>query len=616
MKRYILLLFVFFSITQIFSQTSRKFSFEPIKQNKIEIEIELSSEEIHAPDGVKGKHIFLDSLKEINLKKYPRTESIGNFKKSASSEILQGISIDANSGGTPNDNSFAISNEGIAISAINSSLWYYDALTGNLLQTKSLKSLTGSSKASAYDPKLIYDPIKDRFIAVFLRDYSSSSSKIYVCFSISNNPVDGWNVYEIGGNPNGTDEWSDYPAISITDDELFITINLLQDASSWQTGFRETIVWQMNKDEGYNNQTLNPLLWQDIKENGLQIRNLHPIRNYNHHIADTPSNDFPISNQYFLSNRNFAIESDSIYLVEITNTIGNSPAMNVTLLHSADKYYLSPNGRQFNGNELATNDSRVLGGIINRTTGNIQFVQHSMDISNGSAGIYHGFIENIWTTPSCRGNIISDPDLDFGYPNIASTSRNLNDDEAIIGFNYTSSSSSFFPGTCAIYYDLTQSYSNILFLSYGDGAISASNRWGDYSGIQRKYNHPESIWFSGTFSKLNSASNITRGTWVSQILTPNFVSTYEIKPKNFSLFPNPTSDRVKIEFNSEKAFTVNINIINSEGKLVQDLSNYQLSNGVNLIEIDISSLSKGNYIITIIDSKTYSTLLNKSVLRR
>lgn len=554
---------------------------------------------IEAPyPGGSDKKRFLDSLKKINVIKYKTTsEAVVIPTKKTAPDLAQGISIDANYGGTPNDNSLAISNNDILISAVNSSLFYYNSISQEYLGKDNLTSLCNCIKSNVFDPKVIYDPIQDKFIFVFLKESSAAQNKIFVGFSITNNPRDGWNIYTIEGNPNNTNQWSDYPAISITDDELFITVNLLEENTSWQTGFQETIIWQINKDDGYNNLALNTLLWKDIKENNLNIRNLHPVRNYNHFIANNPVNNISITNQYFLSNRNFATESDSIYLVEIDNTISNAPNMNITLLQSANKYYLSPNADQSNGFQLATNDSRVLGGIINRGIDQIQFVNNSMDISNGNCGVYHGFIDNITNSPTCFGNIISDPILDLGYPNIASTSRDFANNEVIIGFNHTSEQD--FPGTSAIYYDNNDSYSNIIKLSEGIEDLISINRWGDYSGIQRKYNQPETVWFSGTYSKYNASNIISRGTWVSQLITANFVSVNEENKSSFSIYPNPTSNFVFLEFELSQSEHISIDLYDNSGKLIKHLHQEECLKGLNKLEFNTTNLKKGSYLIKI-----------------
>ena len=71
--------------------------------------------------------------------------------------------------------------------------------------------------------------------------------------------------------------------------------------------------------------------------------------------------------------------------------------MSMSRISLNDHYFLSPNGRQYNGKELATNDSRVLGGIIDKEW--IQYVHHSMDTSTGSCVIYHGTIYNYEKNP-------------------------------------------------------------------------------------------------------------------------------------------------------------------------------------------------------------------------
>src|SRR5690606_22271371 len=139
-----------------------------------------------------------------------------------------------------------------------------------------------------------------------------------------------------------------------------------------------------------------------------------------------------------------------------------------------------------------TNDSRVLGGIIEGDV--IQFVMNSVDTANGNSALYHGFLD--LQTMTCSGNIISDPILNFGYPNIAGVSHNPGEQESIITFEYSSSSD--FPGFASIYYDGSGNYSSVKILKAGENKISVFGdpleRWGDYSGIQRRYNDPCKIW--------------------------------------------------------------------------------------------------------------------------
>ena len=207
-----------------------------------------------------------------------------------------------------------------------------------------------------------------------------------VAFSTTNNPLDDWNVYMLKGDAVDSGHWTDYPAISLTKDDLFITGNLLLDGVSWQLGFKESIIWQIDKLSGYNGaDSLEFNLWSDIKDDSINIRNIHPIRG---------ARELQDKKQYFLSNKNFSLESDTLYLLSIENSqISGDPSFEMKRINLNDHYFLSPNGQQYNGKELATNDSRVLGGIIDKDW--IQFVNHSMDTSSGTAGIYHGIIYNL-----------------------------------------------------------------------------------------------------------------------------------------------------------------------------------------------------------------------------
>ena len=100
------------------------------------------------------------------------------------------------------------------------------------------------------------------------------NNHICVAFSTSNNPLDDWNVYMLTGDALGTDHWTDYPAISLTNDELFITGNLLQHNVSWQEGFYQSLIWQIDKTQGYQgNDTLDFNLWSELKDDSVYIRN-------------------------------------------------------------------------------------------------------------------------------------------------------------------------------------------------------------------------------------------------------------------------------------------------------------------------------------------------------
>ena len=224
-----------------------------------------------------------------------------NSKKSSSVALNMDYGFEGNyyNNKVPNDNTLAISNDGLMIAGINSSYLIYDQNNDSILKRATLNSLTFSFNqllfVKKYDPKFIYDPNEDRFILVFLVGNNPINNHICVAFSSSNNPLDDWNVYMLTGDALGTNHWTDYPAISLTNDELFITGNLLQHNVSWQEGFYQSLIWQIDKTQGYQgNDTLDFNLWSNLKDDSIYIRNIHPVRG---------ARELQSDHQYFLSNK-------------------------------------------------------------------------------------------------------------------------------------------------------------------------------------------------------------------------------------------------------------------------------------------------------------------------
>jgi hypothetical protein len=143
-------------------------------------------------------------------------------------------------GGAPPDNSLAISNGGLIVSAVNANVIVYNT-TGSLLWFGSFWDIFKNPALTEiiYDPIVMYDSEADRFVFIAIHGFSSVKSKVLVAFSKSNNPVEGWYTYELSGNPFNNNCWLDYPKLGISNNEIFITGNLFNDF----TGFNEAIIF-------------------------------------------------------------------------------------------------------------------------------------------------------------------------------------------------------------------------------------------------------------------------------------------------------------------------------------------------------------------------------------
>ena len=575
---------------------------------------EIQNLESPVPGGDSERDHLL-KLKQQISSKYGRKSHLINQKSSSAAPdpiIQNGYEGSYPTGSVPCDNTLAISNSGLVMTARNSSYMIYDTQADSALVVGPLRDFIPGIPGSLndYDPKVIYDPMEDRFVLIFLLGNAPPSTYIVTCFPETSDPTGDWNVYFLDGDPFSTGHWSDYPAIALSEEELFITINLLVPGGSWQTSFHQTLIWQIDKMDGYSgNPTLNSVIWEDNTEGGINIRNMHPVR----------GGIYPKGpNQFFLSNRNFALESDSIYLVEITNTIASGTATrNITLLHSGNNYYLAPSARQSISDSLQTNDSRVLGGIWENDE--IHFVQNCMDTASGNSAVYHGIISGISSgSYVCSGDYVRDAVKDYGYPNIAHIGETASDDKYIISFEYVSPVDS--AGTACVFYDGVD-YSNFNMIRKGEGVLNAlsgtQERWGDYTGIHKKYNQPCSVWSCGTFAK----SDNSYASWVSEIRTQSADCSSSIgideKPSTFSefkLYPNPSADMIDLKFVMEKTGDASICIYDISGRQIEQLFNGNVRKGENLLTFSVNHLSAGSYQLTIVTDE--EEIAVKSFIRK
>lgn len=484
---------------------------------------------------------FLMRQKAKSAKKHPKTGVTPTRKKEeekAPDLILEkGFGkyryravLDRNeflTGGNPLDNTIAVSDDGIMLSSVNSYLWAFDVNGDSTLKGNNgdswqinFKAFAGDSISPSgentfpFDPRLIYDPVHKRFIFMFLDGRGPDDSQIVIGVSSSTNPQDPWTVFAVTGNPRNVNEWTDFPAAAISESELFFTVNQIEAGVSWQEGFRGSLIWQIDLKALYNGDSEpEALLWDDIKHDGKYIRNLLPVKH-----AEAPEGD----NMYFLSNRNFDIQNDTLFVLEVTNTAGSAAAaLNIEAVTLDIPYGLAPNGRQEDTPEgeedslgLQTNDARWLGGV--RYKDQIHFTGNTKNFETGLSAIYHGIIENLNGERTYGGRVIGSDSLDYGYPDIAYTGTSDCDNTFIIAFDHTSPT--FHPGVSAIYYNHnTGLYSEPKTLKAGENYIQqlqgAYERWGDYIGIQRIYNEPGKVWIGGFYGRENFRSN----TWFSKV---------------------------------------------------------------------------------------------------
>ncbi|MDF2447823.1 MAG: hypothetical protein K0R26_327 [Bacteroidota bacterium] len=552
--------------------------------------------------------------KKIEYYHYPEKSPLGSTGKTSAtlSNLHLGTNFFANpySNSTPTDNDIAISDSGIIVSVINTNIVVYDTRTGIATPPKSLAAFTTpvNSRHQEFDPKVMYDPKADKFVIICPVGFVDSTSKIIVGFSQTNDPNGNWNLYTLPGNPLNNNLWSDYPMIAMTEKELFLSINLLYNDSSWQTGFVETVIWQMKKDSGYAGLPLGSYLHHNIQFNGKAIRNLCPAKG---------GSKLYSPNMYFVSNRNLASQNDSVFLVEVTDTIG---ALTNTVTTRAfvtnQPYYFPPSGRQtVLSQSLATNDARTLGAFYENNK--IQYVHNTNNPLNNHVTVYYGVIDNPQSSsPVLTGYIIPNDTVDFAYPNISYSGLTASDQTAIISFDH--SSNKLFPGISAIKADGNGNISNVLRIKNGSNYVNVLSgnleRWGDYSGSQRRYNKPGEVWMSGYYGYNVSNTTLNKNkhaAWVAQLTNepPLITSVENVTENNLPvlLFPNPAKDQFSVDLYLAQPEYLSFELFDVHGKLIDVLLRDWVKTKENTFHFSLKDLTGGIYFLKITGKRTNLT---------
>lgn len=559
--------------------------------------------------------------KKMVIYNYPENSNSKQNKKTQTtlSNLNLGINYFGNpyNNSTPTDNDLAISDSGIVVSVINTSIHIYNTKTAVTSPIKSMAAFTApvNNKHQEFDPKVMYDPKADKFVMMCPVGFVDTTSKIIVGFSQTNDPNGNWNLYTLPGNPLNNNLWSDYPMISMTEKELFLSINLLYNDSSWQTGFVETVIWQMKKDSGYAGLPLGSYLHHNIKFNGKAIRNLCPAKGGSKLYGP---------NMFFVSNRNLASQNDTVFVVEVTDTIG-APTNTVTAkaLVTNQPYYFPPSGRQSVATQsLATNDCRNLGAFYENNK--IQYVHNTKNPLNNLVTVYYGVIDNPQSaTPTINGYIIPNDTVDFGYPNISYAGLSNTDNTAIISFDHTSPK--LFAGISAVKADVDGSLSSILRIKNGLNYVNILSdnleRWGDYSGSQRRYNKPGEVWMSGYLGyNVNSTTLKNKhGAWVAQLaIDPGMVTGLANITKNENppalIFPNPAQEQFNVDIHLLQPEYLSFELYDVNGKLVEILLRDWVKTKDNTFNFNLRDVSNGVYFLKI--TGNHNTSITKKIIKQ
>ena len=592
--RLILSLITFISFSTL-GQQATKHSFSithatTINVSELTNDWDVNLQHVEAPKpGVNTPRVELARKKQLISRQYPRT--LSKTRTAAGPTPLVGHSFEGNNfHGIPNDNDIAISRDSMVVSVTNSRIYMYNGNTEEQLFTRSLHLFSNELDilGSKYDPKVVYDPNNDRFVMVYLCGYTWETSKIVLAFSQTSDPTGEWNLYYLPGNPIENETWSDYPVIGISGKDLYIGINTFYNGSQNNSGFVETCLWQVGLKEGYVGFDLSTNYYSDILPMSKKIFNICPI---------SAADESDAENMFLLSNRNTDEENDTIFLLEVTGRVSDpNSQLEVTVMHADQPYVLPVPADQPANQWFDTNDSRVLGGYL--LNNRIYFVQSCTDPANGRAGIYHGVINDVSGNPSMVSRIFSQPDMDYGFPNISWSGQLEDDEQSIINFNH--SSDSVYGGFSALHVNENLIASDRIELKSGFAIVNVMGdtieRWGDYTGSQRMYSQPGVVWAVGSFGNPQGG----HGTWITELFSPDIATGVGAEPTNEMsglAYPNPFAESISIEFELPESSMLRFELVETSGRLVQILLEDRIKSGKNRLTFNGGLLSSGTYFL-------------------
>ena len=497
-----------------------------------------------------------------------------------------------NSGSSPLDNSMAISNDGTIITVANTTIMYKTEAGGTTFNSSLLDFVGDPAIDYICDPVVLYDAEEDRFI-FFAQECTGSSlnSRLLIMFSLTNDPNDGWNYYKLTGNPNSDGSWFDYPKVGISSEDLFITGNLFTDGGS----FNESVIYQMDKDDGYDGISLTWQYWNDIPGFPFTILPVSSGNEFNYGpgiycVASTP------------------FSGNTIKFYDITDDIDGSPSLNYYSISTPYYEVAADSPQQGTSCLLDIGDCRALSGFY--LNGTIHFVFQS-DAGSTWNGINYNRLDV--EELSNESDVFGNPGtMDYSYPAVSWFGFGPSDKSVLIGFGSVSSSD--YPQIRAVQCNDAGEWSETTMVYEGDSYASYTSptkeRWGDYSGSARKHDAAEpTVWISGAYA---NGSN----RWQTRIaeITGEYVASVVETPETteMTIAPNPVIDAFTLYFDLEAMTDLDIQIIDMNGKLVKALYSGEGKAGHNQFTFNKAKLSRGIYFLQVKSSN--SIIANEKII--
>lgn len=325
------------------------------------------------------------------------------------------------------------------------------------------------SLSDVFDPRVVYDPTCNRWMAVAAANRASASSSILLAVSQTTDPTGAWSYYRIDADASDT-VWADFPTIGVSNNWVVLQANMFDIGGAG--AFNRSHVYALDKNALCTGGPFGATMFSLVGFGATHVPVTAYDTNTDHHLLNVWNG-----------------AAGQLRLYRITGPVGGEALNPIAFVNTPITWsQSSPGGANFapqlgTANLIQTNDDRLQNAV--RRNGTI-WTAHTIFLPTGAPtrSAIHWLQLNTAGGVVQRGQIGGTMGADFfAFPSIAVNRNN----DVLIG--YTGFSAGTFASAGYTYrwssdaFNLTRD-STILkaglasyFLPDGNGR----NRWGDYS---------------------------------------------------------------------------------------------------------------------------------------
>lgn len=499
----------------------------------------------------------------------------------------------------PPDNTMAINRQGLIVCAINSRVMIFDT-NGVRRVDRSLDAFfngtlsTPSLSRFLCDPRVVYDEYARRFIITAMTcEGRSSTSQILLAVSKTENPLDGWWAYDIRPSqlsPNATSLWFDFPQVTTTATDVFITASLFDDSAGYDRSFVLELV-KAPLLEGRQPSNVDRTVYLQLPGDPYAMYPVPGRGEASQNRAILISNGIGSSDQSTLTV--FEFETSSTAPTRVTRTQVDVPTFR------APGFTPQPSSNIL----LSCFDQRGASAIM--MSNRIHYV-YTISGQGGRSAIMYVVLTkvgNMWRRSS--SSVITRPAVSLAYPSIAPMQSTSDASDIVLSYTFAGANDN--PGIGCVILDSMLRATPEVVVRRGDGPVDFQSlyeygRWADYTTtVTDVSSSVPGVWtFAPYGNRFRSWNNLLTRVRLSDHTTRVDSDTQHSTAILLEVLSQPIEDDVvTLRYSIANPQRVTVNIISLDGYEYAPIIDGISDAGTSTIQRSISNLPAGVYLATL-----------------